>query len=73
MYFTKIASLVLDATSVKRLNTCTCSVISTVVNTLPTFNSCSKCMCSPGIIHDHTPDCLQVSWSCMHGRPHNPT
>ena len=34
---------------------------------MPIFNCCTKCVCSPGIIHDQTPDCHPVSWSWMHG------
>ena len=26
------------------------------MNTVPTFNSCTKCVGSPGIIYDRTPD-----------------
>ena len=28
-----------------------------VLGTVPTSNSCTKCMGSPGMIHDRTPDC----------------
>ena len=34
-----------------------------ILLTVPTFNSCSKCLGNPGIIHDRTPDCHRVSWS----------
>ena len=34
--------------------------------TVPTFNSCTKCVGSAGKIHDHTPDCQPVSWVGMH-------
>ena len=27
------------------------------LGTVPTFNSCTKCVGSPGMIHDRTPDC----------------
>ena len=39
--------------------------------TVPTFNSCTKCVGWPGIIHDRTPDFHQVSWVWMQGWPHN--
>ena len=29
--------------------------------TVPTFNSCTKCMGCPGITHNHMPNCHQVS------------
>ena len=36
--------------------------------TVATFNSCTKCARSTGIMHDSTPDCNQVSWhGCMDG------
>ena len=31
--------------------------------TVPTFNSCTKCAGSPGIIHDRTPDCNPLKTS----------
>ena len=34
-----------------------------VDSTVPTFNSCTNCLGSPGIIHDHTPDCRLVLYS----------
>ena len=34
-------------------------------NTVPTFNSCPKCMASPGEIHDRMPYCQPVSWAWM--------
>ena len=35
--------------------------------TVPTFNSCTKCLGSLGIIHDRTPDCTQFSgYGCHH-------
>ena len=34
---------------------------------VPTFNSCTKCVASIGIIHDRTPDCHSVSWAWMRG------
>ena len=37
--------------------------------TVTIFNSCTKCVCRPGIIHDCTPDCDLVSWAwnfCMY-------
>ena len=37
--------------------------------TVPTFNSCTKCVSSPGRIHDRTPDCHLISWAWMHGLP----
>ena len=33
--------------------------------TVPTFNSCTKCKGSSGIIHDRTPDCHRFSWTWM--------
>ena len=35
--------------------------------TVPTFNSCTKCMSSRGISHDRMPDCHHISWvyGCM--------
>ena len=33
------------------------------VCTVPTFNSCTKCVGSPGKIDDRTPDCNTVSWA----------
>ena len=41
--------------------------------TVPTFNSCTKCVGSPGIIHDRTPDYHPVSWAWMNGWPHDRT
>ena len=38
---------------------------------MPTLNSCAKCACSTGIIHDRTPACNPVSWAWMHGCPYN--
>ena len=34
------------------------------------FNSCTRCMGSPGMKHDRTPNCHLGSWVCM--RPHVP-
>ena len=34
-----------------------------VIPTMQTFNSCTKCVGSPGIIHDRTPDCHPISWA----------
>ena len=34
-------------------------------DTVPTFDSCTKCMGSPGIINDHTSDYHPVSWARM--------
>ena len=31
----------------------------------------SKCVGSPGLIHDRTLDCEPVSWAWLHGLPHN--
>ena len=45
-------------------------VFSNTYTTVPTFNSCTKCMGSLGIIHDLMPNCHPVSWSRMHGWPH---
>ena len=37
------------------------------VCTVPTFNSCTKCVGSRDIIHDRTPDCTQFSeYGCHH-------
>ena len=33
--------------------------------TMPTFNSCTKCAGSPGIIHDRTSYCHIVFWAWM--------
>ena len=33
--------------------------------TMPIFNSCTTCMCSPGIINDRTHGCHPVSWARM--------
>ena len=34
--------------------------------TVPTFNSCTKCSGSPGILHDRTPDCHTFSrYGCI--------
>ena len=39
-----------------------------VNNTVSTFNSCTKCVDSPCIIHnDCTPICHPVSWTSVHG------
>ena len=35
------------------------------VFTVPTYDSCTKCVGSPGIIHDHTPVCHPVFWAWM--------
>ena len=37
-------------------------------STVPTFNSCTKCLVRPGIIHDRTPNFHPVSWRWMHVR-----
>ena len=34
--------------------------------TVSVFNSCTKFICSPGIIHDRTLGCHPVSWLWMH-------
>ena len=34
--------------------------------TVPTYKSCTECVCSPGIIHDRTSDCHPVSWACIY-------
>ena len=36
-------------------------------STVPTFNSCNKCVGSPGIIHDCSPDYHPVSYAWVHG------
>ena len=33
--------------------------------TVPTFNPCTKCVGSPGIINGRTPHCHPVSWAWM--------
>ena len=40
-------------------------------STVPTFNSCTKCVGSPGILHNRTPDWHPVSWVWIHGWPQN--
>ena len=40
------------------------------LHTVPTFNSRTKCVGSPGIMHDQTLDCHPFSWAWMHGCPH---
>ena len=45
--------------------------IQRILPTVPTFNSCTKFAGSPGIIHDHMPDCHPLSWVWMHAWPHN--
>ena len=41
-------------------------------NTVPIFNSCTKCVGSQGKKkHDRTPDCRPDFWAWMHGRAHN--
>ena len=35
-------------------------------STVPIFKSYTKCTGSPGIIHDRTHDCHQVSWAWIH-------
>ena len=40
-------------------------------STVPTFNSCTKCVGSPGIIHNRTSDWHPVSWTWMIGLPQN--
>ena len=39
--------------------------------TLLTFNSCTKSVGSPCIIHDRTPKCHPFFWAWMHGWPYN--
>ena len=38
-----------------------------------TFNSCTKCVGSQGIINNRPPDCHPVFWAWMHGWAHNRT
>ena len=38
------------------------------VSTVPTFNSCTKCMCISGIIHDRTTDYHPVPWAWMNSQ-----
>ena len=35
--------------------------------TVPTFISSTKCVGSPGLIHDRTPGCHPVPWVWVHG------
>ena len=44
-----------------------CMYVCICVCTVQTFNSCTKCVGSPGMIHDRMSDCHPVSWSigCM--------
>ena len=44
---------------------CESESVSLRINTMPAFNSCTKCVGSPGIIHDRTPDDPPVSWAWM--------
>ena len=44
----------------KLLGTSKLSVQRSKQTTVPTFNSCTKCVGSPGRIHDRTPDCPQM-------------
>ena len=43
------------------------NLVPTVLGTVPTLNSCTKCVGSPGIIHDRTTDC-QPSFMGMDAR-----
>ena len=36
-----------------------------------TFNSCTKCVYSPSMMHNRTPDGQSVSWAWIYRRPHN--
>ena len=36
-----------------------------LINTVPIFYSCTKCVGSPGIMHDRMPDCHPASWAWM--------
>ena len=36
---------------------------------MPTFNSCTKCVSSPGRIDDRTPNCHLFSWAWINGLP----
>ena len=49
--------------------TMTCYLLSEDTCTVPTSNSCTKCVSSPVRIHDRTPDCHLISWAWMHGLP----
>ena len=48
-----------------------CAGIECLCCTVPTFHFYTKCVCTPGIIHDRTPDCHPASWAWMHEWPHN--
>ena len=37
-------------------------IVTMYESTVLTFDSCTKCVCRPGIIYDCTPDYHQVSW-----------
>ena len=39
--------------------------------TVPTFNSCTKCVGIPGIKNDSMPDCYPVALALMYGWPYN--
>ena len=41
--------------------------VSDIFNTVPIFNSCTKCMDSLGMIHDRMLDCHPISRAWMHG------
>ena len=43
------------------------SIVVDYKGTVRTFNSCTKCVGSPGIIHIRIPDCNPVSRALMHG------
>ena len=38
-----------------------------LLDTVPTFNSCTKCVGNPGILHDRTPNWHPDPWTWMHG------
>ena len=49
----------MDYSGTHKTSTCTTIADATDVATVPTFNSCIKCV---GIIYDRMPDCQPVSW-----------
>ena len=50
-----------------KVGTYTLRSFTTSVGLVQTFNSCTKCVGSAGIIHDRTPDCHRFSLVWMHG------
>ena len=48
-----------------------CCLFLLKIDTVLTNNSCTKCVGSPGIIHDRMPNRHPVSWALKHEWPHN--